>query len=318
MSLFILLVVVFFIAYVLSGVIRNYAIKNSLLDIPNERSSHQIATPRGGGIAIVIAFYLFVLMVSAQYSFSNNDFWKFMIPGLFIAIVGFWDDHGHIQPVWRLLAHFSCAILFLILLPSLPYASLEINFIYSIIFLFGAFYLVWMLNLYNFMDGIDGIAGVEAVTVCIGGGFLWWIVKGVDDFYFPLSIAIASLGFLLWNFPKAKLFMGDGGSGFLGFIIGCFAIISSMKHENLFWAWNILLGVFIVDATVTLIRRAMRGDKIMEAHKSHAYQYASRRYGSHAMVSIGVGVINMFFLFPIAWLVATDYFSWFLGRVNSF
>jgi Fuc2NAc and GlcNAc transferase len=108
------------------------------------------------------------------------------------------------------------------------------------------------------------------------------------------------LGFLFWNFPPAKIFMGDAGSGFLGMAIGVISLQAAWASPDLFWAWLILLGVFIVDATVTLLRRLLRGEKIYEAHRSHAYQFASRRYGRHLPVTLAVAAINLFWLFPLA------------------
>jgi Fuc2NAc and GlcNAc transferase len=150
------------------------------------------------------------------------------------------------------------------------------------------------------MDGIDGIASVEAVCVCIGAAVIYALSGFVDLIWLPLLLAAAVLGFLVWNFPPAKIFMGDAGSGFLGIILGLLSLQAASISSQLLWAWLILLGVFIVDATVTLIRRLVRGDKVYEAHRSHAYQFASRKYGKHLAVTSAVGVINLFWLLPVA------------------
>jgi len=167
--------------------------------------------------------------------------------------------------------------------------------------LLAAIYLVWLLNLYNFMDGIDGIASVEAICVCIGGALLYaWLGDIQGALVTVLSLAAAVLGFLIWNFPPARIFMGDAGSGFLGITLGVLSLQAAAVSPELLWAWLILLGVFIVDATYTLLRRLLRGDRVYEAHRSHAYQYASRHYGRHLPVTLAVTAINLLWLLPIA------------------
>jgi Fuc2NAc and GlcNAc transferase len=118
-----------------------------------------------------------------------------------------------------------------------------------------------------------------------------------------MSAAVA--GFLVWNFPPAKIFMGDAGSGFLGLMLGALALYSAHIAPQMLWVWLILLGVFIVDATYTLIRRLLLGDKVYEAHRSHAYQYATRKYGRHLPVTLAVLAINLFWLAP--WAVAVAF-----------
>jgi Fuc2NAc and GlcNAc transferase len=125
-----------------------------------------------------------------------------------------------------------------------------------------------------------------------------------------MLLLAAVVGFLFWNFPRAKIFMGDAGSGFIGLVLGVFSIQAGWVDPSLFWGWVILLGVFLVDATLTLSRRFIRGEQIYVAHSSHAYQYASRKYGSHKKVSLVVGVINLVWLLPIAIVVG-------LGRLDG-
>jgi Fuc2NAc and GlcNAc transferase len=175
--------------------------------------------------------------------------------------------------------------------------SLDIAWLGAIV---GAFYLVWLLNLYNFMDGIDGIASIEAICACLGGCLLYWISGNVQAIWLPLLLAATVTGFLFWNFPPARIFMGDAGSGFLGIVLGLLALQAAWINPLLFWGWLILLGVFVVDATFTLGRRLLRGEKVYEAHRSHAYQYASRRHGSHLPVSLAVAAINLGWLLPVA------------------
>jgi Fuc2NAc and GlcNAc transferase len=167
-------------------------------------------------------------------------------------------------------------------------------------------FLVWMTNAYNFMDGIDGLAAVQAVTVGAGGALVHSLAVAAPSWQLPLLAAAASLGFLAWNFPRARIFMGDVGSGFLGLLFALVALQAAMVQSALFWAWLVLLGVFVVDATATLLRRVLAGERIFEAHRTHAYQRAARRLGSHVPVTLAVAVINTVWLLPIACLVALE------------
>jgi len=302
--------VVFFIAVLallswgLTGLLRRYALARSLMDVPNARSSHSLPTPRGGGVAILVAFLLGLnIAFFAEFGIPANLFYALLGAGAGIALLGFLDDHGHIAARWRLLGHFAAAIWALFWLNGLPPIdalgfSLDLGWVGHVL---AAVYLVWLLNLYNFMDGIDGIASVEAICVCLGGALLG--IAGSSqptEFVAPLLLAAAVAGFLFWNFPPARIFMGDAGSGFLGITLGVLSLQAAWVAPQFLWSWLILLGVFIVDATFTLLRRLMRGDKVYEAHRSHAYQYASRRFGRHLPVTLAVAALNLFWLLPIA------------------
>ncbi len=298
-------VVVLLISFALTWVLRRYALARSLMDIPNARSSHSIPTPRGGGVAIVIAFLLATLVAQVAGLIEVSGGWALLGAGGGVAILGFLDDHGHIAARWRLLGHFCAALWALYWLGGLPPVVLfgrilDLGWFGHFV---AAFYLVWMLNLYNFMDGIDGIASVEAVTVCLGGCLLYGLSGYATHALLPLLLAMAVLGFLIWNFPPARIFMGDAGSGFLGVVLAILSLQAASVSAQWLWSWIILLGVFVVDATFTLIRRLVRGDKVYEAHRSHAYQYASRQFGKHLPVTLAVLLVNLLWLMPIALLV---------------
>jgi len=290
------------LSFVLTYWLRRYALHQSLLDIPNGRSSHTVPTPRGGGVAIVIGYLIILVWMFGAGALASAVFLAMFGAGLLIAVLGFLDDHGHIAARWRLLGHFFAAAWGLYWLGGLPPLklfgfSMDLGLVGHLL---AALYLVWLLNLYNFMDGIDGIASVEAISVCAGIALIY-AVSGVSELvWLPIMLACAVTGFLIWNFPPAKIFMGDAGSGFLGIVLGLLSLQGAWISSQFFFAWLILLGVFIVDATVTLIRRLVRGDKVYEAHRSHAYQYASRRFGRHLPVTSAVGVINLCWLLPIA------------------
>jgi Fuc2NAc and GlcNAc transferase len=297
------------LAAVLTGLIRRYALAKRLLDMPNARSSHSIPTPRGGGLSIVIVFLLGIPVLSGMGVLASGAMWALLGAGGWVALVGFLDDHGHVPARWRLLGHFIGAAWRLYWLGGMP--PLLLSFpggleAYTVDLgwtgqILGVFYLVWLLNLYNFMDGIDGLASIEAVTVCLGGTVLYLLGSETSGQWLALMLlAMTVIGFLFWNFPPARIFMGDAGSGFLGIVLGLFSIQAAWIAPQFFWSWLILLGVFIVDATWTLARRFLNGEKVYEAHRSHAYQQASRYFGSHKTVSMMIGVINVCWLTPLA------------------
>ncbi|WP_431080203.1 MraY family glycosyltransferase [Pseudomonas thivervalensis] len=284
--------------------LRRYALANSLIDQPNARSSHTIPTPRGGGVAIVLSFLGALIVLFFLGVLPMRSVAALIGAGSFVALNGFWDDHVHLAARWRLLGHFVAAFWALYWVDGLaPFSLFGLNIELGLFgYVIAAFFLVWMLNLYNFMDGIDGIAGVEAISVCAGATLLYWLEGEAP--WEPLLLGGAVLGFLWWNYPPAKIFMGDAGSGFLGMTFGIFALQAAWISSNLFFAWLILLGVFIVDATLTLIRRLLRGEKVYEAHRSHAYQFASRHYKRHLPVTLATAIITLGWLLPVAFLVA--------------
>ncbi|QEY59391.1 glycosyltransferase family 4 protein [Pseudomonas sp. C27(2019)] len=313
--------VVFIAAFVLTWALRRYALASSLMDIPNERSSHSVPTPRGGGVAIVLSFLAVILLMGVMQWLS----WSFVIgivgAGTGVAVLGFLDDHGHIAARWRLLGHFASAAWALYWLGGLP-PLLVFGYAFDlgvIGHVLAAVYIVWLLNLYNFMDGIDGIASIEAICVCFGGALLY-VLLGAGSTLALVSalLAAAVAGFLCWNFPPARVFMGDAGSGFLGLVLAVLSLQAAWFKAELIWSWVILLGVFVVDATFTLLRRLLRGDKVYEAHRSHAYQYASRQYAAHRPVTLAVLLINLAWLLPMALLVGLGYLDGLLGVLIAY
>ena len=308
-------------SYALTGLLRRYALAKHLMDVPNERSSHSIPTPRGGGVSIVITFLLGLVFLWVAYPLANEVFIGLFGAGTIVAIIGFIDDHGHIAARWRLLGHFSAASWVVFWLGGLPLLTI---FGYTVDLgwsghVLAVIALVWLLNLYNFMDGIDGIAGVEVLSSTLIAAFLFFIVfdnQGLVSL--NLLMFSAAIGFLVWNFPPARIFMGDAGSGFLGLMLGALALYSAHVEAVMFWVWLILLGVFITDASFTLLRRLLRGEKVYEAHCSHAYQYAARKYSAHRPVTLAVLIINLCWLGPWAVIVAIGAVDGALGMLCAY
>lgn len=298
-----LLPLVFVAALLLTAAVRRYALAHSVLDLPNARSSHTLPTPRGGGMAIVASFLAAVLGLAAGALLPPAVALAHVGAGALVAGVGFVDDHRGLAARWRLLAHLAAAAWVLLCLGgggvaqalalpawlALPLATVG---------------LAWLVNLYNFMDGIDGLAGIEALTAAIGFAALAALVGDGALAVLALLLAAAAGGFLYWNWPPARIFLGDVGSGFLGLAFGVLLLQAAAADAQLLWAGLIVLGVFVVDATCTLLRRLLRGERVHEAHRSHAYQRAARRFASHRTVSLAVGAINLCWLLPLALALA--------------
>lgn len=307
MNDFFIILLVFFAGWFGTGIIRSYAEKTALLDIPNERSSHDTPTPRGGGLAVVLAFVtgLSCYFLTGRIALSNFGLFLFSI--LLVASISLIDDLRGVPSRWRLLTHFVAATVFV-----LPYMKdIEQFSVFSGLTGVGSLLgctltivgLVWILNLFNFMDGIDGIAASEAIFISLGGAALLYYVGLHSYVLIFLLLASGCLGFIWWNWPPAKIFMGDVCSAFLGFTLGALAIHTVLMSPHVtIWPWLILFGVFIVDATYTLLVRFKKGDRWYEAHRSHAYQHAAIKFKSHRFVTISVLFINIIWLLPLAFL----------------
>ncbi|SFT76637.1 MraY family glycosyltransferase [Pseudomonas marincola] len=296
--------------------LRRYA----LMDVPNERSSHSVPTPRGGGVAIVLAFILGMVLLFEHDLVQISLFFGVVGTGLVVAIIGFADDHGHIAAKWRLIGHFVASIWALYWLGGLsPIQVFGVTYDLGWLgHILACTYLVWMLNLYNFMDGIDLLASAECVFVCLGMCIVFYVQGHVSLIFYTTILAMAVLGFLFWNYPPAKIFMGDAGSGFLGIVLGVLTIICNNISSELLWSCLILLAVFIVDATITLFSRLFNGENIYQAHRTHAYQIAAVKLNSHLCVIKLVSLVNFFWLLPLAYAVATKAVAGVVGLVVAY
>ena len=312
----------FAVAAIATGLMRRYALDRNLIDVPNMRSSHASPTPRGGGVAIVVAFFAAILLLSVLGLTNARVLGALLIGGGAMALVGFFDDRWHLRASVRFGVHLAAALCAVSLLGGISEGALA-NWGLHGVWIGGVLAilaLVWTSNLFNFMDGIDGIAGTEAIFVSGAGAWLNWYAGGAPGLTAAMAcLAATSLGFLGWNWPPARIFMGDVGSGFLGFSLSVLGLVASQQGIFRIELWGILGGVFLVDATVTLIRRVVRGDKWFEAHRTHAYQHLARRWKGHLPVTILVMAIDIFWLLPLAFLATRfpNYVSWFLAAALS-
>lgn len=285
----------FLVAAILTVWIRSYAVKERIMDIPNDRSSHLVATPRGGGMAVVIVFLCAVTVLLLAEKISTAFGMALCGGGILVALIGWLDDRYGLVAITRLIVHLIAAGWAVYWLNGLYFLRLGNVSLYLgwVGVLLSIIAIVWMINLYNFMDGIDGLAGSEAVSVGVIAGALL-LYSGFPGLAMVCwAMAAASAGFLIWNWPPARIFMGDVGSGFLGYVFAVLALASENSGGLPLLVWIVLLGVFVTDATVTLIRRLFKGEKLSEAHRSHVYQLAVQNGFSHKQVTLTVLGTNM-------------------------
>ncbi|MES9969279.1 MAG: glycosyltransferase family 4 protein [Candidatus Thiodiazotropha sp.] len=316
----------FILSLGLTWLARAYALHRGLMDRPNNRSSHLVETPRGGGIAFVLV-YLLILIWSTVSPFSAGEQsdqlnLTLLMGGGLVAVIGFVDDHRHVSVILRFAIHLIAAFIAVTMLqmPSVdvwPGLAIDGWWLKAV----SVIGLVWLLNLYNFMDGIDGIAGLQGISV-LGGAvsILLFNHAPSEAIDWLLVLAACMAGFLFWNWPPAKIFMGDAGSGFIGYALGVFALYTAEAYSISLWSWLILLGLFIVDSTWTLVVRILNGERWYQPHAKHAYQHLARKRQSecvnrgesaqgcrtqaHRWVILHGLLINLLWLLPLAWFAS--------------
>lgn len=272
---------------------RALALRRGHIVRPHARGSHTRPTPVGGGMGFVlpvtlawagiaIAWRDYVLLTTALVSAG-------------LALMGYVDDRRRIEPWIRLAAQSTAATIIatLILWRARGPQGIE----YAGYIAGAAFMLTWSANLFNFMDGIDGLCASECLYVTLGGIAISAFTAASTPFLLALvTLAAALVGFLPWNAPRARIFMGDGGSTWLGFSLAALAIQDAVRLPGLLSAWLILPALFVADATVCVLRRAYRGENVMQAHRAHAYQNLSRNLRSHGKVVLIFLGVNLLFV----------------------
>lgn len=281
--------------FLFTSLIRKYAIKKALVDIPGDRTSHDTPTPRGGGIAFV-ATWLLILLVGVTTGYLDDEFiWLIVPASLLIAFVGFLDDHYDLSSILRFVIQIIVASIFISSIYSMEGATTKSAlpyFHYANLFL-EIIAIVWSINLFNFMDGIDTLASAEGIYILFIGGVFILLFGGEVEGSLAIILSFSIGGFLLWNLPPAKIFMGDTGSNFLGFIVPAFALICERKYDMPLAIWVILYGAFWYDALLTLIRRMVRKEKWYLPHKLHVYQRLHQSGMSHGKVSLIYLYVNI-------------------------
>lgn len=300
-----------FAAFAATWLVERNAHRLGVVQSPNERSSHTVPTPSGGGVGVVVGGAIGTLLAAFQ---APREILVVLVTSLIIAAIGFYDDRKPIPAIYRLGAQFALFAAAVIgVIPLGPLAT-EAGIALPLPVMVGLLVLllligVYWINLFNFMDGIDGLAASQAVFMAVAAAALSLLATpGLMDhpgFWWLIGLAAATMGFLLLNWPPARIFMGDAGSTYLGFVIAVLALLTVSWGWLSLWQWLILGGAFVTDATVTLLRRLLNRERIVEAHRRHAYQALSRRWQSHRSVTLAFIAINVIWVLPLAYWAGT-------------
>jgi Fuc2NAc and GlcNAc transferase len=287
---------------VLCGLYLLLARRWQILDTPNERSSHQRPTPHGAGAPLLLAFNAGLVFAASWYGAWNAALVTLAIAAFCLMVLGVIDDLRGLSVRLRFTIYgLLCLLVAVILLQPVLIGR---GLLGAALVLLAALVMLWSLNLYNFMDGIDGIAAIQCILACCGIALLTWGTGGDAGYaLFCLLLAASHCGFLVWNVPPARLFMGDAGSVPTGFLMAGLALLAMVQGQINPLCWLVLLAVFVTDASWTLVWRMVTGQPFTKPHRLHAYQRLSRYWGSHQAVDILLLALSVMWLFPLAWIV---------------
>lgn len=259
--------------------IRRLALRRNMLDLPGCRRSHASPTPRGGGVGVLAGALLPLLAAHWLLGLRDDLLLAYVLGTALVAVVGWRDDVRDVAPSYRLLVHGIAAALFVaVLYQADGHAASPLHVFMS------WFAIVSLINIWNFMDGINGIAGSQAMLIALAlavlvGGGIWM--------YAAALLALACLGFLPFNLPKAWVFLGDVGSGAIGFMVAAL-LVQSVALNALAWPMVlVLISAFFVDSALTLGKRIVQGKAWWRAHREHTYQWLVRAGYAHWQVTLG-------------------------------
>lgn len=273
-------------------IVRRQLLRHDILDTPNARSSHDVPTPRGGGIGVMIV--LLPVWIAIAFAVPGEPGltarWIIPLAAIALAAISWIDDLRTLGALPRLSVQVIAAIAGMAMLPGPVFQGFLPFWLDATIAAIGW---IWFVNLFNFMDGIDGISGVEAIGIGSGIALIGFLALDAQTAlpWHGLVIAAAAAGFLIWNWHPARIFLGDIGSIPLGYLLGW--LLLSLAAAGHLQAAIILPLYYLVDATLTLLRRLQRGEKIWQAHREHYYQKAVQNGRSHSQVSSAVGMTNI-------------------------
>lgn len=287
----------FAVAWAVTWCYWRWALRVGRVDVPGARSSHTVATPTGGGAGIV-AGCLAALAATMATAGVHADWLLVFALALPMATLGYADDRQALPVLPRLLGQLGAAAA--VMACALVVAGLGLRGA-GLLLAPGLLVLAWLINVFNFMDGIDGLAASQAAFMA--GAAAWLVAQGAgvgDSALLLGGLAAAALGFLVLNWPPARIFMGDTGSQPLGLLLGAAAAVTVARGELSLTVWAILWASFLADATLTLAHRAWRRRPLSQAHRDHAYQRLARRCGAHRPVTLGSIALNLCWLLPLA------------------
>jgi len=301
------LVTIAVLGWLAAHVVLRAIAARGVLDVPNGRSSHSAPTPRAGGIAFVAVGTLALVAVALQSGALAPL--AIAVVGAAIAWLGWRDDVDHAPAHIRLAAHLAAGALLLVLL--WPFGALGIGWLWLLVLLpVTVVALAWMVSVVNFMDGIDGLVTSIAIVVAAGAALVLAGGPAAAPATASALVAASLVGFLALNWPPARIFMGDVGSGWIGIVLAGLAVWSARDAGWAgLWPWIILGGTLVTDATICLVRRILTGQRFTEPHRSHAYQNLARqigsnRIGSHRQVTIAYVAVTLIWLLPLAIIAA--------------
>tara|TARA_R110001592_G_scaffold126336_1_gene337419 strand:+ start:32608 stop:33594 length:987 start_codon:yes stop_codon:yes gene_type:complete len=300
----VILVVTVLVSILFCGVYLWLARRWQIMDTPNARSSHLLPTPHGGGAPMLLAFYLGLLLADGWLGPWPVLYLQLAGIALALMLLGIADDLWSLSVRLRF-GSYGLACLAAVLL-IFPLSATDNAVVSSLLLVSAALAMLWLVNLYNFMDGIDGIAATQCLLACAAAAFLAARGDAPDYAVFCLLLAASQLGFLVWNWPPARLFMGDAGSIPTGFLLAALALSGGSQGGPGWATWLILLALFITDASWTLLWRVAHRQPFTQAHRLHAYQRLSRRWGSHLKVDLLLVAIFCAWLLPLAWIAEVD------------
>jgi Fuc2NAc and GlcNAc transferase len=286
----------FCLSYWLVGLVRGYALSAEVVDLPNDRSLHDGRVARGGGLAIVLIGLAGLIAATFFWGLTFDVSWPLMLVLLALGSLGWIDDHYDLPVMVRIILHFVVAAVIVAWLGKITSIEISPDLTFSLGVLsipITLLWVVWMTNLYNFMDGSDGIAAVQGMiaSAAMGLWFLWADGSGLAMVCLVLFAALS--GFLVWNWSPARVFMGDVGSVSLGGLFAALSVVATTRYDMPFLAFVILFLVFIADATLTLVRRVARREPFWRAHRSHYYQRAVQAGLSHSRVACLSGALAL-------------------------
>lgn len=273
----------------LVAVYRWLATQIGVIDQPTHRSSHQRATVSGAGIVLAGVFAATLTFFVCSNTITWNTACVFAVASS-VAIFGWLDDRYRLSIRLRFAVYALFATLSVVLMGVQP----------ALVAIAAALFVLAHVNLFNFMDGIDGLAICQTIFCCVAAAWLMHFNAASDLIPLSISLAAIGLGALVWNWSPAKVFLGDAGSIFFGLCLAVLAVFSAYEGSLHFVTWLILFAAFISDSVTTLIARALAGDKVYRAHRTHFYQLLARRLNSHAIVTAAYVLTNLGFLLPLA------------------
>tara|TARA_B100000519_G_scaffold203428_1_gene226718 strand:+ start:29156 stop:30109 length:954 start_codon:yes stop_codon:yes gene_type:complete len=284
--------------------LKKYADKFNLVSIPNARSLHQKRVPQGGGVVIGLVFLSFCIFSYFSGNLRLPYFLAIFYGGLVICITGFLDDIFDIKPFIRLIIQVIVSLWGLYWIGGIKTNTLldTVPLLFLIFNLFSIILVVWSINAFNFMDGIDGMAASGAIFFSLSIGT--YLFFGLNEALGTLLIILAasSLAFLYFNWSPAKIFLGDSGSYFFGYVFVIISMITVKDSHLSVITWLIILGYFITDTAFTTIYRFLFVEDWSGTHRSHAYQNIARKLNNHKIVTVLVIAINIFYLLPLAYI----------------